>query len=341
MRAVRLHAYSEAPRLEEVPEPTITGPHDVIVRVGGAGLCRTDAHIRDGWFAPAVPSELPLTLGHENTGWVHEVGAAVENVAVGDAVICHPQQSCGVCPACRIGDDMRCERGLAFNGLTRPGGFAELLKTTDRAVLRLPSGLEPAAVAPHADAGLTVMHVVRKAVPLLGPGTRVVVVGVGGLGHIGVQCLRALCAAEVIAVDPDPEALKLALDCGAHHAVAADGAGEQVARLTGGAGAEAVIDFVGEGDAPATSLAMVRPRGTYFVVGYGGELRVPTFNLVLPEISVVGNAVGTHDDLRELVALTAAGGVSLRTRTYPLDAFADAIADLENGRIHGRGVLVP
>jgi NAD+-dependent secondary alcohol dehydrogenase Adh1 len=341
MKAVRLHAYHEAPRLDDVPEPAITGPHDVIVRVAGAGLCRTDVHIRDGWFAPAVPADLPLTLGHENTGWVHEVGSAVNNVVVGDAVICHPKSSCGLCPACRVGDDMRCERGLQFNGLTRPGGFAELLKTTDRAVLRLPGGLEPAAVAPHADAGLTVMHVVRKAVPLLGPGTRVVVVGIGGLGHIGVQCLRALTAAEIIAVDPDPETLKLAVDCGAHHAVPAETAGERVRQLTGGAGAEAVIDFVGEGDAVASSLAMVRTRGTYYIVGYGGELRVPTFNLVLPEISIVGNAVGTHDDLRELIALTAAGGVSLRIHTYPLDAFADAIADLEHGRMHGRGVLVP
>lgn len=341
MKAVRLHAYQQAPQLDEVPEPTVTNPHDVVLRVAGAGLCRTDVHIRDGWFAPAVPVELPLTLGHETTGWVHEVGSAVENVAVGDAVICHPQQSCGICPACRVGDDMRCAAGLAFSGLNRPGGFAELLKTTDRAVLKLPSGQEPSTVAPHADAGLTVMHVVRKAVPLLGPGTRVVVVGIGGLGHIAVQCLRALTAAEVIAVDPDPEALKLALDCGAHHGVPVENAGADVGRLTGGAGAEAVIDFVGEGDAPAASLAMVRARGTYFIVGYGGELRVPTFNLVLPEISVVGNAVGTHDDLRELIALTAAGGVSLRTRTYPLEAFADAVADLENGRMHGRGVLVP
>jgi NAD+-dependent secondary alcohol dehydrogenase Adh1 len=342
MKAVRLHAYQEPPRLDEVPEPEITGPHDVVVRVGGAGLCRTDVHIRDGWFAPAVPTELPLTLGHENTGWVHEVGSGVENVVVGDAVICHPQSSCGFCPACRIGDDMRCARGLSFTGLNRAGGFAELLKTTDRAVLQLPSGLEPAAVAPHADAGLTVMHVVRKAVSLLGPGSRVVVVGVGGLGHIAVQCLRALCSAEVIAVDPDPEALKLATDCGAHHTVLADQRmGERVQRITGGAGAEAVLDFVGEGDAVDSSLSMVRARGTYFVVGYGGELRVPTFSLVLPEISVVGNAVGTHDDLRELVALAAAGGVSVRTRSYPLDAFADAIADLEGGRMHGRGVLVP
>ena len=342
MKAVRLHAYGEPPQLDEVPEPTATGPHDVVVRVGGAGLCRTDLHIRDGWFAPAVPTDLPLVLGHETAGWVHEVGTAVGNVAVGDAVICHPQSSCGTCPACRVGDDMRCVRGMDFTGLTRAGGFAELMRTTDRAVLPLPSGLEPAAVAPHADAGLTVMHVVRKAVPLLGPGTCAVVVGVGGLGHIAVQCLRALTPAVVVAVDPDPESLKLAVDCGAHHVVPADGThGERVAELTGGAGAEAVLDLVGEGDAVASSLAMVRARGTYFVIGYGGELRVPTFNVVLPEISIVGNAVGTHDDLRELIALAAAGGVGVRTRTYPLEAFADALADLEAGRTHGRAVLVP
>ena len=342
MKAVRLHTYHEDPRIDDVAEPTITSPHDVIVRVAGAGLCRTDVHIRDGWFAPAVATELPLTLGHETTGWVREVGAAVENVVVGDPVICHPQQSCGLCPACRIGDDMRCARGLSFTGLTRAGGFADLMKITDRGVLRLPAGLDPVDMAPHADAGLTVMHVVRKAVPLLGAGTRVVVVGVGGLGHIGVQCLRALTAAEIIAVDPDAESLKLAADCGAHHLVeAGERAVDKVRDLTGGAGAEAVIDFVGEGDAVASALAMVRARGTYFVVGYGGELKVPTFNLVLPEISVVGNAVGTHDDLRELVALAASGAVSVRTRRYPLEAFADAVADLEHGRMHGRGVLVP
>jgi NAD+-dependent secondary alcohol dehydrogenase Adh1 len=237
---------------------------------------------------------------------------------------------------------MDCARGLNFTGLTRAGGFAELLATTDRGVLALPEKMDPAAVAPQADAGLTVMHVVRKAVPLLGPGTTVVVVGIGGRGHIGVQCLRALTSAEIIAVDTDPEALKLAADCGAHHLVAADDMqGDRIRALTSGTGAEAVIDFVGEGDAVAASLAMVRARGTYFIVGYGGELRVPTFNLVLPEISVVGNAVGTHDDLRELVALTSAGSVSVRTRPYPLDTFADAVADLEQGRTHGRAVLVP
>jgi NAD+-dependent secondary alcohol dehydrogenase Adh1 len=341
MKAVRLHTYDQPLRLDEVPEPTLTSPHDVIVRVAGAGLCRTDLHVQQGWFAPFVPVELPLTMGHENAGWVHEVGAAVENVAVGDAVICHPQMSCGICPACRVGQDMRCAQGMNFSGLTRDGGFAELLKTTDRAVLRLASGLEPSAVAPHADAGLAVMHVVRKAIPVLQAGTRVVVVGIGGLGHIAIQCLRVLTPAEIIAVDQDPEALKLAADCGAHHQLPANDQVEQVRVITGGAGADAVIDFVGEDASIGSAVAMLRAGGAYLVVGYGGTLTVPTLQLVLSEISVVGNAVGTHDDLRELMALAATGTISVRSRTYPLEAFADALDDLQYARMHGRGVLVP
>ncbi|WP_181781022.1 NAD(P)-dependent alcohol dehydrogenase [Pseudonocardia pini] len=341
MRAVRLHSYDEAPQLDEVAEPEVRGPHDVLLRVAGAGLCRTDLHIRDGWFAPAVPVDLPLTLGHENTGVVEAVGSAVGAVAVGDVVICHPQQSCGTCAACRVGHDMQCSAGLSFTGVNRAGGFADLLLTSDRGVLRIPAGLDPVDLAPHADAGLSAMHVARKAAPLLGPGTTVVVQGVGGLGHIGIQCLRALTAATVVAVDPDPAARDLATETGAHHTLPAEGAPDAVRDLTDGAGAHAVVDFVGEGDAVATALSMVRPRGTYFVVGYGGELRVSTFALVLPEISVVGNAVGTYDDLRELVALAASGRVVLRTRRYPLAAFAEAVADLEQGRMHGRGVLVP
>ena len=341
MRAVRLHAYDQPLRFDEVPEPTITSPHEVIVRIAGAGVCRTDLHIQQGWFAQLGLVDVPYTLGHENAGWVHEVGAAVANVAVGDAVICHPQLSCGICPACRRGEDMHCAQGLNFTGLTRDGGFAEQLKTTDRAVLRLPPGVDPSAVAPHADAGLTVMHVVRKAVPLLEAGTRVVVVGIGGLGHIAVQCLRVLTSAEIIAVDQDPEALKVATDCGAHHQVPANDQAAQVRDITGGAGAEAVIDFVGEEASIAQALGMVRAGGTLFVVGYGGTLTVPALQLVLTQISVVGSAVGTHDDLRELVALAATGVINVRTHTYPLEAFADALGDLEHGRMHGRGMLVP
>ena len=113
MRAIRVHRYGQPPKLDAVPEPQASGPDDVVVRIGGAGLCRTDLHIMDGWFVDVIPAELPLVLGHENAGWVHEVGPAVGHLAVGDPVICHPNLTCGVCPACRAGDDMRCAKGPA------------------------------------------------------------------------------------------------------------------------------------------------------------------------------------------------------------------------------------
>src|SRR4029453_591887 len=153
IKAVRLHAYEAPPTIDTVAEPEITGPFDVIVRVGGAGLCRTDLHIRDGWFAGAVPVDLPLTLGHETAGWVHAVGSAVEHVAAGGPRVFPPTISCGPGTACWAGQTMRCAKGLNFPGLTRDGGFAELVKTSARAVLPLDPRVEPVDGAALAHAG--------------------------------------------------------------------------------------------------------------------------------------------------------------------------------------------
>ena len=192
MRAVRVHEYHQPPSIDEVPDPQITGPHDVIVKIGGAGLCRTDLHIRDGDWADLQNPDLPYVIGHENAGWVAEVGDAVTNVAVGDTVILHPQPSCGLCLACRAGRDMQCTGGAFFPGLSdNDGGMAEYLRTTARACVKLDPDTDPVAVAALADAGITAYHAVRKAVPLLWPGSTAVVVGAGGLGHIGIQALAA------------------------------------------------------------------------------------------------------------------------------------------------------
>ena len=174
MKAVRLHRYGENPKVEDVAEPELTHPLDVIVRIGGAGLCRTDLHIVEGQWKEKSGVTLPYTLGHENAGWVDAVGAAVDHVAVGDAVIVHPLVTCGLCQACRAGNDMHCSDS-AFPGISTDGGFAELLKTNARAVVRLDEGLAPADVAALADAGLTAYHAAKKAIPLLYPGTRAVV----------------------------------------------------------------------------------------------------------------------------------------------------------------------
>jgi NAD+-dependent secondary alcohol dehydrogenase Adh1 len=341
MKAARLHAYHDPLALDEVEEPRAEGPLDVVVRIGAAGLCRTDLHIQEGQWAEKSGVKLPYTLGHENAGWIHEVGSGVTNVQVGDAVIVHPYITCGLCASCRRGDDMHCISGR-FPGISEDGGFADFLLTSARSVIKLDPSLEPKDIAALADAGLTAIHAVRKTLPVLSPGTRAVVIGAGGLGHIGIQCLAAMTPAEIIVVDPSEPALALAREVGADHTVRVDGSHvDTVRELTDGMGAEVILDFVGEKGAVEDGIAMIQDGGFYYVIGYGQNLVVPTIDIISREISFIGNLVGTYADLEELMTLTAQGKVRLHTSTYPLDAVNDAMADLDGGRLQGRGILVP
>jgi NAD+-dependent secondary alcohol dehydrogenase Adh1 len=342
VKAVRLHAFHQQPVIDEVPEPAIRGPLDVIVKIGGAGVCRTDLHIIEGQWDAAMGTPLPYILGHENAGWVHEVGSAVTNVAVGDTVILHPTPTCGLCRACRAGDDMHCTGGSEFPGLSRDGGMAEYLLTSARACVKLDPATQPKDVAALADAGITAYHAVRKALPLLYPGTTAVVIGAGGLGHIGIQCLAALSATTIVVVDRNPDALKLAEQLGAQHTVVADGSHvDAVKDLTGGAGAHVVLDFVAEQGAEMDGWNMTAAGGSYFVIGYGGTLEIPTLDIISTERNIIGNIVGTYNDLAELMSLAEAGKVTLHTRTYPLTSAVEAFADLDAGRVRGRAILVP
>ncbi|GAA3707827.1 NAD(P)-dependent alcohol dehydrogenase [Streptomyces tremellae] len=341
MKAVQVVGYGQRLRMADIPVPRVTGPHDVIVRIGGAGVCRTDLHILEGQWAGKSGVALPYTIGHENAGWVHAVGSAVTNVAEGDKVIVHPLITCGLCRACRAGDDVHCDSSQ-FPGIDTAGGYAEYLKTSARSLVRIDGSLEPSDVAALADAGLTAYHAAAKAARRLRPGDRCVVIGAGGLGHIGVQVLKALTAAEIVVVDRNPDAVDLAVSIGADRGVVADGSQvERVRELTGGQGAEAVIDFVGEGGSTRDGVGMLRRAGDYHVVGYGENLDIPTIDVISAEINFIGNLVGSYNDLCELMVLAAQGRVRLHTAKYPLDRFQDALDDLENGRIRGRAVLTP
>jgi NAD+-dependent secondary alcohol dehydrogenase Adh1 len=341
VKAVRLHKFHTTPVVDDVPEPKISGPLDVIVKIGGAGVCRTDLHIIEGQWDAAMGTPLPYILGHENAGWVHEIGSGVTNVQPGDTVILHPLVTCGLCHACRAGDDMHCENS-AFPGLSRDGGMTEYLLTSARACVKLNPETRPQDVAALADAGITAYHAVKKAVPLLYPGTTCVVIGAGGLGHIGVQCLAALTATRIIVVDRNPEALKLAEQLGADNTVVADGKHvDAVKELTDGKGAHVVLDFVAEQGAEMDGWNMTAPAGSYYVIGYGGTLHIPTLDIISTERNIIGNIVGTYNELAELMALAQAGKVTLHTRTYPLNAAPDALADLDAGRVRGRAILVP
>jgi NAD+-dependent secondary alcohol dehydrogenase Adh1 len=347
VKASVLHQYDESltrdefVRYEDVADPKIERPTDVIVRIGGAGVCRTDLHVVEGIWRSKVDIALPYIMGHENAGWVEAAGSAVESVKVGDPVICHPLVTSGHCLACRRGDDMHATDSK-FPGINTNGGYAEYLLTGERSLIKLPKSLAPKDVAPYTDAGLTAYRAAKKASRHLLPGQFAVVIGAGGLGHIGIQVLNALCAAEIIVVDRSETALQLAKECGAHHTVKGDGNEvEGVLELTGGNGAEAVIDFVGEGDAVAKGLAMTRNAGFYYIVGYGGKIELPTIDMITSEKTIVGNLVGTYPELVELMALADRGLVHLATKEYRLSEANQALKDLHHGKIRGRAVLIP
>jgi NAD+-dependent secondary alcohol dehydrogenase Adh1 len=338
--AARLHAYGRPPVVEEIPDPPPPRAREVVVRVAGAGLCRTDLHVLDGLFAD-VCRPLPYVMGHETAGRVHAVGTEVDGLAPGDPVIVHPFLTCGTCRWCRRGADNLCER-FRFLGAMVDGGFAELVTTDARSVVRLGPSTDPAAIAGLADGGLTAYRAVKESLPWLPPGSTAVVVGAGGLGHLAVQLLRALSATRVVAVDRTERALDLAARLGADAVVPADGGHvAAVHAATDGLGAEVVLDFVGEEDTPMDAIRMLSRGGRYVAVGYGGRLDVATYDLVGREITVAGSLVGTHAELEELAVLAERGLVVVTGTTYPLAGVPDAMADLRAGRVEGRAVLLP
>ncbi|EMF16660.1 alcohol dehydrogenase GroES domain protein [Sphaerulina musiva SO2202] len=343
MKAVKVVGYNQKLEMSEAPEPQIEHPLDVIVKIGAAGVCRTDIHILEGQWEEKSGVTLPYTIGHENAGWIHAVGSSVTGLAIGDAVILHPLVTCGLCRACRSGDDVHCENS-SFPGINLDGGYAEYLKTTARSVIKLDANLQPADVAALADAGLTAYHAAAKAAQGLRPGEFCVIIGAGGLGHIGVQVMAAISGATLIVIDRNPDALALAKEIGADHVVLSTEDGtfvKEILDLTKGKGAEAVLDFVCEGGSMVSGVKMLRRAGNYYVVGYGENINIPTIDIISSEINIIGNLVGSYNDLAELMVLAAQGKVKLHTQQYKLDDFQKAIDDLSAGKVRGRAILVP
>jgi len=341
MKAFRIHEYNKPLVMDNVPEPKISEPYDIIVRIKGAGVCRTDLHIQEGVWKDVFNPKLPFTIGHENVGIVEEIGSAVDWIERDDSVILHPYITCRHCRACRAGNDMHCPYGK-FPGLDgTDGGYAEYLKTSAFSAIKIPKGVDIVPMAPLADAGITAYHAVKKLSSYFYPGSTAVVIGVGGLGHIGIQVLKAITPAKVIAIDINEEKIKFAKELGADETIIADkdGGVSDVLKITDG-GADVVIDFVGEHSTPSNSLKMIRKGGIYSIVGYGGEVSDKTLDFISREISIFGNLVGTYNELSELVNLYSQGKVKLKVKTFALEEANEALEELKHGKILGRGVLV-
>ncbi|HWM96021.1 MAG TPA: alcohol dehydrogenase catalytic domain-containing protein, partial [Streptosporangiaceae bacterium] len=243
MPAVRLLGWQSEPELVAVPAPE-PGPGEVLVKVEAAGLCHSDLHLMD-WPAGTVPYTLPFTLGHETAGTVAAIGPGARGVAEGDRVLVYARWGCGACWPCLQGMENLCETpagdlGGHGGGVGRDGGLAEYMVVPSARYLVPIPDLDPVAAAPLADAALTAYHAIKRWLPALRPGATAVVIGIGGLGHMAVQLLRALSNARVIAVDIRESARRLALEAGVHAAVA----DARELREEAGPGAALVLDCV-------------------------------------------------------------------------------------------------
>ncbi|MDA8267085.1 MAG: NAD(P)-dependent alcohol dehydrogenase [Actinomycetota bacterium] len=348
MRALRLMEWKSDPVLVEVDEPE-PGPGQVVVRIGGAGACHSDLHLMHDLEPGMLPWEPPFTLGHENAGWVHALGAGVTGLEVGQPVAVYGPWGCGACIRCRLGMENYCLDPASApvpsggGGLGLDGGMAELMLVPDeRHLVPLPDGLEPLTAAPLTDAGLTPYHAVRRSLSKLTPGTTAVVIGVGGLGHLGVQILSATCAARVIAVDKKAEALALAEEGGAALAIPqGDAAAAEIMDATGGRGADVVLDFVGTDDTLALGAAVSQPLTDLTIVGAaGGTLGVSMYSVPY-EVSVQSMYWGSWGELVEVLDLAARGLLRPTITTVPLDQAADAYQRMASGTSLGRQVVVP
>jgi propanol-preferring alcohol dehydrogenase len=341
VKAYRLTAAGAA-GLVDVERP-VPAAGEALVRVAANGVCHTDVALIA--MPDALPQvQLPLTLGHEVTGWVEQLGPGAEGVAPGTAVGVYSVQGCGRCPACMRGEDNACRAGLpASIGVDRDGGLAHYVAVPAHNLVAL-GPLDPVAAAPLMDAGLTSYRAVRAAAAHLRPGATCVVIGVGGLGHLAIQIVRALTPAKVVAVDKEPDRLAHAEDLGAAHVVEATG--DAIERIREGCdgGADAVLDFVGDDETAALAGRAVAPGGTVALVGMGMgslSLRAGISGDVPPEVSVLTTVYGSRADLRDVVALAGSGAIEATVTRFALDDADRAIAAVTTHAGRGRAVVIP
>lgn len=335
MQAAVARAFGQPLVFEERPVPT-PGPGQVLVRVMASGVCHTDVHAVDGDW-PARPV-LPFVPGHEGAGYAAALGPGVSWLREGDRVgVPWLHSACGRCTYCLTGWETLCP-DQRNTGYSVDGTFAEYVLADADYVAPLPEGLDFADAAPVLCAGVTTYKGLRECD--VRPGQWVVISGVGGLGHLAVQYARAM-GLRVAAVDVSDGHLAMARALGAEVTVnaAADDAGDQVRRATGGGVHGALVTAVSP-PAFADALGMLRRGGTCVLVGLPpGSFEMPIIDVVLKRLTVRGSIVGTRADLAEALAFAAAGHARATVTRRPLGAVNDTLEELRSGTVSGRVVL--
>ncbi len=339
MRAVRLISWQAEPELCDVDVP-VPGPGQVLVKVEATGLCHSDLHVMD-WPAGTLNWELPVTLGHETAGTVAALGVGARGVAEADPVLVYGPWGCGVCRHCVRGAENLCPNRTAC-GLGSDGGLAEYVVVPSARLLVPRGDLDAVHAAPLTDAALTPYHALKPHLPRLVPGTDVVIIGVGGLGHVAVQLVRELSPARIVAIDPRGTARRVALDAGAHAALHPDAlTPEDVRTETASSGATLVLDFVGSDETVRLAAGIIEAGGHVSIVGSGGSSFPLGIGSVPLEWSAGRPSWGTLPELHEVVELARAGLIEIEVEGLALEDTVEGYRRLRRGEIAGRAVVAP
>jgi propanol-preferring alcohol dehydrogenase len=336
MKAAVLHAFKTPLSLEDVARPEL-GPDDVLIEVEVCGVCHSDLHVADGdWTQLAGIVKKPLILGHEIVGQVVERGAAVKTVAEGERVgVPWVQWTCGQCEFCREGNENLCVR-QRITGVMVDGGYAEYAKAPASHVVKIPETLRSEQAAPLLCAGVTVHRALKHS--KIHAGQRLAVFGVGGLGHIAVQIGRA-AGAEVTAIDVSDEKLALAKSLGATRTLNAART-DVVKEVRGSGGVHVALVSSAATSAYNMAFYCVRPTGTLLAVGLPAkDISFPPILMAASEIQIKASAVGTREDLREVLAMGADGTVHCQVTARPFREVQEVLEQLKRGEVSGRVVL--
>lgn len=334
MKALRLLKWKSEAEIVEVPKPT-PGPGQLVIKIGGAGACHLDLQLMhdfvDGQLPP-IGWKPPFTLGHENAGWIDSIGSGVSRFREGDPVAVYGAWACG-----------GCGRGGGGGGLGLDGGMAEyMLVPFERLLIDLPDGLKPVDAAPLTDAALTPYHAIRRSWGKLTPDAFIVIIGVGGLGHMAVQIAKVTTGATIIVIDSRSEALELATSLGANYTFkVGDEIQSKVKDLTGGHGAEVVLDFVGSEQTMALGASLCRVLGDFTIVGIAGGVLPFSFFSIPYENSLQTTYWGSRVELAEVLDLAAHQLISPKISKFKLADAPQVYLDLAAGKIEGRAVIVP
>jgi D-arabinose 1-dehydrogenase-like Zn-dependent alcohol dehydrogenase len=346
-RRQSLIAYGQALRETTADRPTPRGS-EVLVRVTCCGVCHSDLHVQDGYFALGGDRRLditkdralPFTLGHEIAGVIEAAGESAEGAVIGREVAVYPWIGCGQCPACRAGEENMCSAHHHL-GVAVDGGFANYVVVPHPRYLIDYAPLPASLAGPLMCSGLTAYSALKR---LGGHAERgpVLLVGLGGVGMMGLALARALFRQPLLAADVHAEKRNAALAAGAAQAFDPTDPQTRKSIMTAtGGGLFAVCDFVGSDKSLQFATSVLARGGKAVVSGLlGGSFSIPAAMIAIKAITIEGTLTGTLAQARELVTLARSGKiVPIPTQARPLEDAQGALDDLRAGRVVGRTVL--